>query len=79
MQCFCLTIPTAVRPSFSLQMDVGSLTCAQVLVDTHEGGSDTGSFDYSSDAGVEPLSYVPCLSGWPRAFKVCVKITSMGF
>ena len=44
MQCFCVTIPLAVTPTISRQMDTGSLTCTQIWVRvcrTHEGGSGT--------------------------------------
>ena len=44
MQYYCVTIPPAVRPNLVRQMDMGSLTCAQIWVRavcTHEWGSGT--------------------------------------
>ena len=48
MQSFCVTIPSAVRPTLLRQMDMESVTCAHMLVRavrthvgacrTHEGG-----------------------------------------
>ena len=32
VQCFCVSIPLAVRPTLLQQMDIGSLTCAQTWV-----------------------------------------------
>ena len=42
---FCVTIPAAARPTLIRQMDMGSLTCAQMCVcHTHEGGSGTNMY-----------------------------------
>ena len=71
MQCFFGTLPPAVWPTLLRQMDMGSLTCAQIWVRAAhtKGGQAQASLHKSRLGGTEELSLtLPRQGIEPRVF-----------